>query len=160
MPVFVTNDQTVVPEADALEGLLHQVIGMAMHVEDINPAAEVGVLLVNDRYIHQLNREYRGVDRPTDVLSFAMQESTEEEPTIVGGCEEDEGDLLGDIIISMETAARQAEEYGHSLEREVAFLAVHGFLHLIGFDHLEEADAHVMRGREEAILAELGLTRD
>ncbi|MDA8211211.1 MAG: rRNA maturation RNase YbeY [Clostridia bacterium] len=163
MQIFVNNIQEAVAGTEAVEELTLKVIRAAMEQEGVNPAAEVSVVFVDDAYIHRLNREYRGVDRPTDVLSFAMQEMVDEEPAInedfQAEFDEDEGPLLGDIIISLETAVRQAKEYNHTLEREVAFLAVHGFLHLLGYDHMEEAETRVMRLREEAILAGLELTR-
>jgi probable rRNA maturation factor len=115
--------------------------------------SEVSVSFVDDQYIHQLNRDYRGVDRPTDVLSFAMDEG-EEMPTVAGMAH-----MLGDIIISLETAERQALEYGHAFERELAFLAVHGALHLLGYDHQEEAETKEMRAKEGSILSELGINR-
>lgn len=163
MQIFVNNIQEAVAGTEALEELTLKVIRAAMEQEGVNPAAEASVVFVDDAYIHRLNREYRGVDRPTDVLSFAMQEMVDEEPAInedfQAEFDEDEGPLLGDIIISLETAVRQAKEYNHTLEREVAFLAVHGFLHLLGYDHMEEAETRVMCLREEAILAGLELTR-
>jgi probable rRNA maturation factor len=121
---------------------------------------EVVVSLVDDARIQELNRDYRDKDAPTDVLSFAIQESDEDEPMILFAEEDDiPVEPLGDVIISIPTAIRQAEEYGHSLERELAFLAVHGFLHLIGYDHLTEEEEKEMFGKQETILANLGLTR-
>ncbi|MDP4127599.1 MAG: rRNA maturation RNase YbeY [Bacillota bacterium] len=115
--------------------------------------AEVSLTLVNDQRIHELNRDYRGVDRPTDVLSFALQDETDEPDS------EFEDDMLGDIVISVERAMEQAEEYGHSFEREIVYLAVHGTLHLLGYDHEEENDKQEMRGKEEEVMAILGLER-
>lgn len=98
------------------------------------PTAEVSITLTDNAYIHELNRQYRKIDRPTDVLSFALNEGVEPEvkdgPAI---------NVLGDIIISVERAQEQAADYGHSLRREMAFLTVHGMLHLLGYDHMEEA---------------------
>jgi len=111
-------------------------------------------MLVDDQRIHALNLEYRGVDRPTDVLSFALQEEMEEEPEI-----EEEDEMLGDIVISVERARDQAVEYGHSFEREIIYLAVHGTLNLLGFDHEEEIDKQEMRVKEEAVMAKLKLER-
>lgn len=116
-------------------------------------AGEVSVVFVNDEAIHELNRTYRKVDRPTDVLSFAMQEG-DEFPEV-----DDELPVLGDIVVSVDTALRQAEAYGHSAERELAFLLVHGFLHLNGFDHETEEDERVMFGHQEEILKQIGLVR-
>lgn len=138
-----------------MEQILTAVLSMTAQVHNINPSTEVSVVLANDSYIHELNLEYRGKDCPTDVLSFALDEG--EEPDIVDGPEER---LLGDIIISLETAARQAEEYSHSMERELAFLTVHGMLHLLGYDHEEEVDRQEMRQQEEHILSLLGINRE
>lgn len=142
-----------------VEELLTNALRTAASHEGIE-AGEVVVSLVDDERIRELNRDYRDKDALTDVLSFAIQESDEEEPMIL--FEEDDDvpvEPLGDIIISIPTAVRQAKEYGHSLERELAFLAVHGFLHLVGYDHLTEEDEKEMFGRQETILANLGLTR-
>jgi len=106
------------------------------------PLPEVSVTLVCDDEIRELNREYRGIDKSTDVLSFEMG-----------------GELLGDIIISLPTAIRQAEEYNHSAEREIAFLTVHGLLHLLGYDHMNKKDEKVMLEKQEEILNKLGITR-
>jgi len=116
--------------------------------------AEVSVTLTDDAHIHELNRTYRAVDRPTDVLSFALTES--EEPEIVGG----QGyDVLGDLVISLERMRAQAEEYGHSELRELSFLTVHGMLHLLGYDHMEEQERQEMEAEQRAVMEELGITR-
>ena len=116
--------------------------------------AEVRVTRTDDAHIHELNRTYRAVDRPTDVLSFALTES--EEPEIVGG----EGhDVLGDLVISLERMRAQAEEYGHSELRELSFLTVHGMLHLLGYDHMEEKERQEMEEEQRAVMEELGITR-
>ena len=116
--------------------------------------AEVSVTLTNDAHIHALNRDYRGVDRPTDVISFALTES--EEPEIVGAKPHE---VLGDLVISLERAQAQAEEYGHSALRELSFLTVHGMLHLLGYDHMEEAERLEMEAEQRAIMEELGIFR-
>lgn len=116
--------------------------------------AEVSVSIVDDPVIHQLNRDFRGVDSPTDVLSFPQWEP-DEEPMLVSG----ERLPLGDVVISLRRAREQAQTYGHSLEREIAFLAVHGFLHLLGYDHQQEAEEAEMFSRQEAILNQAGLRR-
>ena len=116
--------------------------------------AEVSVTLTDDAHIHALNRAYRNVDRPTDVLSFALTES--EEPEIVGA----QGhDVLGDLVISLEHVAAQAEEYGHSPLRELSFLTVHGMLHLLGYDHMEEAERQEMEEEQRHVMEELGIAR-
>ena len=116
--------------------------------------AEVSVTLTDDAHIHVLNRDYRGVDRPTDVLSFALTES--EEPAIIDApCSV----LLGDLVISLERAAPQAEEYGHSFLRELSFLTVHGMLHLLGYDHIEEEDRLEMEEEQRHVMDVLGIAR-
>ena len=118
--------------------------------------AELSLTFVDNPTIHKINLEYRGKDYPTDVISFALEEMTEEEVPIIG---EDVPRVLGDIIVSVPKAASQAEEYGHSFEREIGFLVVHGFLHLLGYDHMEKADEQKMFALQEDILNAFGLTR-
>lgn len=114
---------------------------------------EMSVLLCDNKRIHELNREYRHIDRPTDVLSFALNEGDE-----VNG--EAESQLLGDLVISLERTAEQAKEYGHPFERELAYLTVHGCLHILGYDHMTEEDKKEMRTEEEFILGNLGYVRE
>lgn len=108
-------------------------------------------MLTDDETVHQLNREYRGIDRTTDVLSFSQRE---------GDSEDGWDNLLGDVIISLEQAQRQAAEYGHSMAREVGFLTAHGILHLLGWDHENPEDEARMMKRTEQILQAVGLTRE
>jgi probable rRNA maturation factor len=138
-----------------MEQMLISVLKKTAELYGLEPQSEVSVVLADDQYIQALNREYRGKDTPTDVLSFALNEG--DEPEIFEGPDEQ---LLGDIIISLETAKRQAEEYEHSVEREIAFLTVHGMLHLLGYDHIQEEDRLEMRQEEEAVLSSLGITRE
>ncbi len=116
---------------------------------------EVSVTLTNNEYIHQLNKQYRGIDRPTDVLSFALNES--EEPEIEDG---PDVNVLGDLIISVERPQELAADYGHSVRREVAFLTVHGMLHLLGYDHMEEADRLEMEAEQRFVMEKLGIPRE
>ncbi len=118
---------------------------------------EVSLVFTDNEEIHALNKQYRGIDAPTDVLSFAFNDA------------EDEGvlfqvkqktSMLGDIIISCDRAEEQAKEYGHSLERELAFLFLHGLLHLLGYDHINEDEANIMNGYQEHILGALMLGRE
>ena len=109
----------------------------------------------NNDYVQQLNKQYRGIDRPTDVLSFALNES--EEPEIEDG---PDVNVLGDLIISVERAQEQAADYGHSVRREVAFLTVHGMLHLLGYDHMEEADRLEMEAEQRFVMEKLGIPRE
>ena len=116
---------------------------------------EVSVTLTNNEYIHTLNKQYRGIDRPTDVLSFALNES--EEPDVEDG---PDVNVLGDLVISVERAKEQAADYGHSVKREVAFLTVHGMLHLLGYDHMEEEDRIEMEAEQRFVMEKLGIPRE
>jgi probable rRNA maturation factor len=151
--------EEIEPIADDLQELLIRCLKEAAAREEVD--GEVVVTLVTNERIHELNREYRGVDRPTDVLSFAMNEAGEEEMDIyIDESEIDEyPNMLGDIVISLPKAKEQAEEYGHSLERELGFLAVHGFLHLLGYDHGTVEEEKEMFSRQEEVLEKIGLKR-
>jgi len=138
--------------------LLDRILQKAGEMEEI-ASGEVALTFVDDGRIQELNKQYRNIDAPTDVLSFAMWEGVEGEPEILFEEGEDPSGLLGDIVISLPRARAQSEEYGHSLEREVGFLFVHGFLHLIGYDHMDEETEKAMFSRQEEILQEVGLTR-
>ena len=118
--------------------------------------SEVSVTLTNDQRIHELNLQYRGIDRPTDVLSFAFRDS--DEPEIFS--ESDQPEILGDIIISIDRAKSQAEEFGHSIRREIVFLTVHGILHLLGYDHMEETDRLEMESEQKFMMERLGISRE
>lgn len=141
------------------EALIEKCLKMAATLENVT--GEVVVTLVDNERIHELNREYRGVDRPTDVLSFALNEEGEDEMQILldDNDFDDYPNMLGDIIISIPRTIEQAEDYGHSFERELGFLTVHGFLHLIGYDHGTPEEEKEMFGRQDEILAQIGLTR-
>ena len=115
--------------------------------------SELSITLTDDDHIHELNKNFRGVDKPTDVLSFAFRES--DEPQILN----QEVEILGDIIISLERAKIQAENFGHPYLREVIFLTVHGLLHLLGYDHIEDADRIEMEREQDFIMSELGIGR-
>lgn len=112
---------------------------------------EFNIILVDNEYIHKLNKEYRNIDRETDVISFALEDDN--------SFPEIETKVLGDIYISIDKAKSQAEEYGHSFKREICFLAVHGFLHINGYDHMNKEDEEVMFGLQEEILNEAKITR-
>ncbi|MBR6014311.1 MAG: rRNA maturation RNase YbeY [Selenomonadaceae bacterium] len=116
--------------------------------------SEISITLTDDKNIHELNKKYRGIDRPTDVLSFAFRESGE--PKIL----DEEFETLGDIIISVERAKIQAEEFGHSFLREIIFLEVHGLLHLLGYDHMEENDRIEMETEQKFVMEKIGIGRD
>lgn len=144
------------------EDFLRQCITKALELENVTLPCEINVLITDDSGIHQINLEQRQVDAPTDVLSFPMFDLTAGQPPM------DEKFLdpatqripLGDMVLSLERASAQAEEYGHSLQRELGYLAVHSVLHLLGYDHMDEGEQkRQMRQREEAIMNELGVPR-
>lgn len=137
------------------ETKIHELLKLAAQKEEVSNA-ELSLTFVDNDAIQDINREYRGKDKPTDVISFAMEEMGEGELEIVG---EDLPRALGDIIISIPKAEEQAEEYGHSFMRELGFLAVHGFLHLLGYDHETEEEEKEMFTRQTEILERYGLTR-
>ena len=136
--------------------MVEELLQFAAKEENIPEDAELSVTFVDNDEIQEINRDYRGKDMPTDVISFALEETGEEELEITGT---DMPRILGDIIISVDRTAEQASDYGHSFERELGFLAVHGFLHLLGYDHMNEADEKKMFGRQEEILGRFGLER-
>lgn len=136
---------------------LKNLIEYAAEMEEVNQDAELSITFVNNSQIQDINRDYRQKDQPTDVISFAMQETGEDEIEIVG---EELPEHLGDIIVSIEKAKEQAQEYNHSYKRELGFLIVHGFLHLLGYDHQTVEEEKEMFERQEHILEEFGLKRD
>ena len=136
---------------------VEELLQFASQKEEVGQA-EVSITFVDNDAIQEINREYRNKDMPTDVISFALEETVDDEPVILGL--EEETRMLGDIIISVPRAIEQANDYGHSFERELGFLAVHGFLHLLGYDHMTEEEEKVMFSKQEAILHEWGLQRD
>ena len=142
--------------------LIRKVIRTALDAEGMILPCEVDVLLTDDEGIHAVNLDMRGVDRPTDVLSFPEFDLTPGEHPDEMDADPGTGLIpLGDMVISMEHVAAQAKEYGHSRQRELAYLVTHSVLHLLGYDHLDEGPQKAqMRAREEAILTELGITRE
>ena len=146
-----------------LSALLERAITAALEAEGVAIPCEVDVLITDDEGIQQINLEQRGIDRPTDVLSFPMFNYRPGQPPADGADADPATGLtpLGDMVISLERARAQAEEYGHPVERELCYLAVHSVLHLLGYDHMDEGEEKAqMRAREEAILGKLGMTRD
>ena len=139
--------------AAANEEIIQKVCGEVSEVYGLSDEEELSVLLCNNEVIHQLNKEYRGIDRPTDVLSFALNEGDEIDVEV-------ETHLIGDLSISLERTAEQAEEYGHPFERELAYLTVHGCLHILGYDHMTDEDKAEMRREEEFVLGNLGYVRE
>lgn len=149
-------DETGVVQKAHIE-LVEKLLQHAAKAEGVEQDSEVSVTFVDNEAIHEINKQYRDKDQPTDVISFAMEELGEGEVQIIG---EGMPRVLGDIIISTDRTKEQAEDYGHSFERELGFLAVHGFLHLLGYDHMTEADEKEMFSKQDAILASFGLLRD
>ena len=119
-------------------------------IKYMNIDASFSVIIVDNEKIHEINKQYRGIDRPTDVISFALEEDEDYEVKMR---------LLGDIYISIDKVYEQAKEYGHSVKRELFFLVTHGFLHLLGYDHMEKKDEEVMFSLQEKILNEYGVNR-
>lgn len=140
------------------EKIIKKVIETVLKEEKIIQDLEVYVTLTNNEQIHKVNLEQRKVDKATDVLSFPMFER--DEIYLLKEDSKKEPDILGDIIISIEKVKEQAEEYGHSFERELAYLVTHGMLHLLGYDHMIEEEKKQMRKREEEILEILKITRE
>lgn len=133
--------------------LVENLLSEAAKLENVISGSEVSVTFVNDEDIKAINKEYRNKDTATDVISFALDD--DESDFIVEGVPH----LLGDIIVSFERAIVQANEYGHSIDRELGFLVVHGFLHLLGYDHMNEEDEMIMFKRQEEILEAYGLQK-
>lgn len=158
MALIINNQQDQIPLQPQWEANLTEIADKCLALEEIDPSAEISLVFVDDQGIQELNRTYRGKDMPTDVLSFALLETGEGELPIIDDDEEEL--LLGDIIISLETAWAQAQDYGHSIEREIAYLMVHGLLHLLGYDHMTDEEQMIMRRREEELLTVVGLTRE
>lgn len=153
--IYFTNEQDRLPVTYKLKMLVRRAVVATLEHEQYENPCEVSVTFTDDEGIRALNQQYRQVDRPTDVLSFPLTDySGESEEPLA-----DEPEVsLGDIVLSLERAQEQAELYGHSFEREVAFLCVHSVLHLLGYDHeTGEADEADMRRRQHAIMDEMGL---
>ena len=142
------------------ENIVQKVIQQCFKEENLeNSKLYISIILTTPKHIHEINKQYRNVDKETDVLSFPMFEKEELDEKIKYQNFEHE-DVLGDIIISIEKVKEQAIEYGHSFEREFSYMIVHGFYHLMGFDHIKEEDKLLMRPKEENILNKLGIKRD
>jgi len=137
--------------------LVEKLLQHAAKVEGIEEGTELSITFVTNEAIHEINKEYRQKDAPTDVISFALEELGEGETAIIA---EGMPRILGDVIISIDRTREQAEEFGHSFERELGFLAIHGFLHVLGYDHMNEEDEKVMFGKQDEILESFGLSRD
>ena len=136
-----------VKELETVEKVLYSALEKE-HMENTS----FNLIIVDNNYIHELNKNYRHIDRETDVITFAL----EDEDTVIIP---DEERILGDVYISLDKAMAQADEYGHSFLREICFLAVHGFYHLLGYDHMTEYDEKVMFAKQEEVLNSYGITR-
>lgn len=153
--VTIENKQKAVKVPTGVRLLIRRCCHAVLELEGFEGSAEVDVTLVDNDQIHRINLEQRGVDMPTDVLSFPLGENGKYDVNPETG-----NFMLGDVVISLERAAAQAEEYGHSLQREIGYLTVHSMLHLLGYDHENGGlEAMHMREKEEAVLLQLGLPR-
>lgn len=158
-----SNEQQEVELPVPMESKLRQLLLLTGEMESVADG-EVTVTFVDDETIRALNLQYRNIDKATDVLSFPMRDPDGDGFAIDYGESGEDGDSppedpLGDIVISASAAARQCQQYGHSLEREIGFLFVHGFLHLIGYDHEDESSERVMTDKQERVLRQAGLFR-
>lgn len=145
MNLLITNNTN---ENIDMNDKLYDVVKAVLDNEGLSMDYEVSITFVDKDEIHKLNREYRKVDRPTDVLSFPMNEEF-----LIEGVDS----MLGDIVICMDIAKDQAKEYGHSLDREIMYLTCHSMLHLLGYDHIKEDDKKIMRGKEKEVMKNLGV---
>ncbi len=146
------HDETDQLSLEQLE-LVETILSFTAAEENIAEGSEVSVTIVSNETIRQINKEYRNKDAVTDVISFALND---DESDLINGTIPN---LLGDIIVSYQRTVEQAEEYGHSVNRELGFLVVHGFLHLLGYDHINEEDEKVMFKRQEELLTAYGLQK-
>jgi len=164
MQIEIINELNI-PLSGRQADLLKEIITYTVKTEAGSEAFEVSLTITNNQQIRQLNKEYRNIDRETDVLSFPLLDFdgyTEQEQSYTDeeNIDPETGNvLLGDIVLSYEKAVAQADEYGHSVERELCYLCVHSVLHLLGYDHLKEEDKALMRAREEEILKAYELQR-
>lgn len=165
--IYVDNRQNKLEITDDFINKLSEVIEFALKEEEVHIKCEISLLFVDNEEIKEINNDTRGINRETDVLSFPMLEY--EDKNVFKEIYKDykfspadfDGEelVLGDIVISLEKALEQSEEFNHSYEREASYLVVHSVLHLLGYDHMEEDEKNVMRNREEEILNKLNITR-
>lgn len=159
MSVLIDNRQNKVDINSELEAMVEKVVQKTLE-EEVEGDYEVSISFVDNEEIRQLNKQYRDKDSATDVLSFPLMEFEETDENYENEEEYVQEDkLLGDIVISLEKAKEQAEEYGHSFERELAFLVTHGILHLLGMDHEDEDEEKEMISKQDRILSLLNITR-
>ena len=153
--VVISNDQKAVKIPTGIRMLIRRCCHAVLELENFEGSAEVSVRFVDNEQIRELNKQYRNIDKETDVLSFPLGENGEYDINHDTGAK-----LLGDIVISMDHVRAQAAEYGHSERRECGYLLTHGLFHLMGYDHMTDEDKPVMRAMEEKALASIGLTRE
>ena len=154
--VIISNDQNTVKVPSGVRLLIRRCCNAVLLLENFGNPAEISVRFVDNEQIKELNAQYRNIDKETDVLSFPLGENGEYDVN-----PETNACLLGDIVISVPKAMEQAQEYNHSLDREIAFLTVHSMLHLLGYDHVNGGlEAVRMREKEETVLTQLGLKRN
>ena len=159
MDLEIYDDTKNVPEEKIK--LIEDILNFAGSYLKLPENTEMSVTLMDNEHIHEINKKYRGVDKPTDVISFAIEEDDPDEVPIILP-EDEDFDIpknIGDIMVSMDKVKEQAEYLGHSEDRELGFLVVHGFLHLNGYDHMKEEDEKEMFGLQREILDSYGLTR-
>lgn len=161
MNVLIDNRQNIIEIKPEIESFVNKVIKAVLEFENCNDNYEISISFVDNEEIKDLNKQYRNIDAPTDVLSFPMLEFNKKsnDETIVKEVFIDEEIPLGDIVISTEKVIEQAKEYGHGQDRELAFLLVHGMLHLLGYDHIQESDEIIMLKKQEEILELLNIKR-
>lgn len=158
--LLIENAQSSLELTDELKQTVERVCACSLASEGFEEEAQISVTFVDNQEIKRINAEHRDIDKVTDVLSFPMLEF-DENGEAVADFEFDGGEVvLGDIVISLERAAEQAQSYGHSLKREVAFLTAHSMLHLLGYDHMVESEEKEMFEKQEKILESLGITRE
>ena len=161
MKISIRNEQKKILVTKELRSLIKKVLKNGLNFMEFEENCEISILLVDNHEIHQLNKLHRDIDRPTDVLSFPMFEYNEDGEIDISECDFGENGeiLLGDIVISLERAKEQADEFGHSFEREVGFLTAHSLLHLLGYDHMEKDEETEMFELQEEILKICDLPR-
>ena len=149
-----------IEEQENLKEFIVKIVNECFKEEKLNDLNfYLSVILTSPEEIHKLNKEYRNVDKETDVLSFPMFEKHEIDEMVKNKVKNNVVETLGDIVISLDKVAKQAEEYGHSFERELSYMIVHGFYHIMGYDHIKEKDKIIMRPKEEKILEILNQSR-
>ncbi len=161
MKVSIRNEQKKIEVSKELRALIKRVLKTGLSFMEFEENVEISIMLVDNEEIHTLNKMHRDIDRPTDVLSFPMFEYDEDGEIDMMECDFGENGeiLLGDIVISLERAQEQAQEYGHSFDREVGFLTAHSLLHLLGYDHMEADEEKEMFALQEEILKLCDLKR-